>query len=194
MVRSSKKNVIYICTLIILFTLLISGTGAEEADSSTRIGMDTSDTGSVPDTGISETSDDATATQTDGNLLDLEKQKMDIPQIANDWRAVLIASMIFIGIMLLLKITISKIRPSINVDHRVRKSSAKKIIRVRPVYVKRKIRVIIPDGSYGACEKPGPEASAAPAISPPVDSRPRSDMRFVCINGRVRDRSSQAVN
>ena len=208
--RSSKRNIIYIFSIIILFTLLISGTGAEEAsDSTTLIGIDGDSSGHALISDVSETAEDDTISQSsDAQSLDLEKQRVDALPIANNWPGTMLLCIIFLCVLLSMKIVISKRYPDLNMDIRAIRSSPKKLIRLRPVYVVKKVRVIIPEDKFDnmqvASSKPdiGAEAdknattvahietmTEATLADIPVDSRPRSDMRFICINGRIRDRS-----
>ncbi len=211
MVRSSKRNIIYISSIIILFTLLISGTGAEEAsDSSTLIGIDGDSTNLAPVSDVPDEVEDTQPRSSDTQSLDMEKQKLTISPISNNWPGTMLICIVFLALLLSLKIVISKRYPDLNMDIRAMKSKNKsesksaprELIRLRPVYVVKKVRVIIPEDKFPddvktVFSKSNIEAETSKNVvqAPrPVDSRPRSDMRFICINGRIRDRSDMAVN
>ncbi len=185
MKKGRWNYVVLILCFIILISVLNYGTHAQETDDSTIIGITSNEDAAMPqdealaDDPTSITLDSASEISgTKGRLTNL--LEMVRPDIT------LIVTMAFVAILLSTKLVVSKLRPDLDIDPRPRKK--RRVLVVKHSMARATLTEFEKIQVHKKVVRTEPEQVEHDLIVKPrlVDTRPQ--IRFVCVNGRIRDR------
>ena len=187
MTKGHLNSTALIISFIILISLFNYSSHAQETDASTSIGITSNeDAAQFPDKVMGDEDTSSTTTGSGSEISGFEGLLNHL-QSAIQLDITLIAIVVFVGLLFSVRSVASKLRPDLDIDPRPR-NKRRVLIIARPVARTELIEFEKIQVHKRVIPKDTAPSIKIDSIEPPkpVDTRPQ--IRFICVDGRIRDR------